>query len=106
MTAIPFTAATPAARLALELMAPKVELYWWEGCPSTPETLALLEEVLAERGVAAEVEVHEVTSDAEATVRPDWFVTLPNHVARQHGRVVRSNSRYAVVEKARAVVAA
>jgi hypothetical protein len=43
---------------------------------------------------------------AEVTERSDWFVTLPNHVARQRGRVVRSNPRYAVVEKPRAVVAA
>jgi hypothetical protein len=47
-------------------VAPKVEVYWWEGCPSTPEALALLTEVLAARGVEAEVELHEVMSDAEA----------------------------------------
>jgi hypothetical protein len=47
-------------------VTPKVELYWWEGCPSFPETLALLEDVLAARGLDAEVELHEVTTDAEA----------------------------------------
>jgi len=45
---------------------PKVELLWWDGCPSLPETRALLEEVLAARGLDAEVEMHEVRSDAEA----------------------------------------
>ena len=44
-------------------MTPKVELLWWEGCPSPPEALALLEDVLAERGLDAEVELHEVRSD-------------------------------------------
>jgi hypothetical protein len=41
----------------------------------------------------------------EVTEHSEWFVTLPNHVARRRGRVVRSNGRYAVVERARAVVA-
>jgi hypothetical protein len=47
-------------------MADKIELYWWEGCPSHPEALALLESVLAERGIDLEVELHEVRSDEEA----------------------------------------
>jgi hypothetical protein len=47
-------------------MGPKVELYWWDGCPSHPEALALLREVLAGRGLDVEVELHEVQSDAEA----------------------------------------
>jgi hypothetical protein len=46
----------------------KIELYWWEGCPSHPEALALLEEVLAERGIDAEVELHEVKTDEEAVL--------------------------------------
>jgi hypothetical protein len=41
----------------------KVELLWWDGCPSYPEARALLEEVLAGR---AEVELREVRSDEEA----------------------------------------
>jgi hypothetical protein len=57
----------PGRTTTVRLVAPKVELYWWEGCPSTPETLALLEDVLAERGVDAEVHVHEVRSDEEAS---------------------------------------
>ena len=41
----------------------KVELLWWDGCPSYPEARELLEEVLAGR---AEVELREVRSDEEA----------------------------------------
>jgi hypothetical protein len=44
----------------------KVELLWWEGCPSYPETLADLQRVLAEEGVDAEVELVEVESDEQA----------------------------------------
>ena len=44
----------------------RVELLWWEGCPSHPETLADLERVLREEGVEAEVEMVEVESDEQA----------------------------------------
>jgi hypothetical protein len=44
----------------------KVELLWWEGCPSHPEALADLERVLSEEGVSAEVELVEVESDDQA----------------------------------------
>jgi hypothetical protein len=44
----------------------KVELLWWEGCPSYPETLADLQRVLAEESVDAEVEMVEVESDEQA----------------------------------------
>ena len=44
----------------------KIELLYWEGCPSHPEALALLQEVLAERGLDATVELREVASDEEA----------------------------------------
>jgi hypothetical protein len=44
----------------------KVELLFWEGCPSTPEAEALLGEVLAQRGLAVPVERREVTTQAEA----------------------------------------
>jgi hypothetical protein len=44
----------------------KIDVYWWEGCPSYPEAVALLRRVLAERGVTAEIEMHEVRSDEEA----------------------------------------
>ena len=44
----------------------KVELLWWEGCPSHPETLEDLTRVLREEGVEAEVELVEVESDEQA----------------------------------------
>ena len=44
----------------------RIELYYWEGCPSHPEALALLEAVLEERQVDIAVELHEVTSEAQA----------------------------------------
>jgi hypothetical protein len=44
----------------------KVELLWWEGCPSHPEALEDLERVLREEGVGAEVELVEVESDEQA----------------------------------------
>lgn len=44
----------------------RVELLHWEGCPSTPEARDLLEQVLAERGLDATVELREVTTQAEA----------------------------------------
>ena len=44
----------------------KIELFYWEGCPSHPEALALLERVLAERGLDIAVELHEVLTDDEA----------------------------------------
>ena len=64
----------------------KVELLWWEGCPSYAETLADLKRVLAEEGVAAEVELVEVESDEQArterfpgspTIRLDGVDTIP-----------------------------
>jgi hypothetical protein len=44
----------------------KVELLWWEGCPSYPETLDDLRRVLREERVDAEVELVEVESDEQA----------------------------------------
>ena len=44
----------------------KIEFLFWEGCPSHPEARALLAEILAEHGLAAEVEEHEVTTTEEA----------------------------------------
>lgn len=43
-----------------------IELYYWEGCPSHPEALALLREVLSAEGRSDDVVIHEVTSQAEA----------------------------------------
>ena len=44
----------------------KVELFFWEGCPSHPEAKALLEEVLDERGITSPIEMREVLTHAEA----------------------------------------
>jgi hypothetical protein len=43
-----------------------VELLWWEGCPSHPETLADLERILREEGISAEVQRVEIESDEQA----------------------------------------
>jgi hypothetical protein len=64
----------------------RVELLWWEGCPSYPETLEDLERVLREEGVDASVELVEVETDEEArseafpgspTIRIDGEDPLP-----------------------------
>jgi len=64
----------------------KVELLWWEGCPSYPETLQDLERVLREEGIDAAVDLIEVESDEQArserfpgspTVRLDGVDALP-----------------------------
>jgi hypothetical protein len=44
----------------------RVELLWWEGCPSYPEALEDLERILRDEGVGAEVELVEVESDEQA----------------------------------------
>ena len=46
--------------------AVKVELLYWEGCPSYPEAQTLLEEVLLNAGIEAAIEMREVRSDEEA----------------------------------------
>ena len=43
-----------------------IEFLYWEGCPSHPEARQLLEDVLAEREIDADVNVREVRSQAEA----------------------------------------
>jgi hypothetical protein len=43
-----------------------IEFLYWEGCPSYPEARALLDAVLAERGIDAPVEVLEVRTDEGA----------------------------------------
>jgi hypothetical protein len=64
----------------------RVELLWWEGCPSHPETLADLERALLEEGVDAQVDMVEVESDEQArrerfpgspTIRIDGEDALP-----------------------------
>ncbi len=43
-----------------------VELLYWEGCPSHDEARELLEEVLRERGLDADVEIRHVATREEA----------------------------------------
>ena len=44
----------------------KIEFFFWEDCPSHPKAWDLLQEVLAEEGVQADVERIEVVTDEEA----------------------------------------
>jgi hypothetical protein len=44
----------------------KVELLWWEGCPSTPQALEDLKAALGAEGLPDEVELVEVESDEQA----------------------------------------
>src|SRR5215211_3174888 len=65
----------------------RVELLWWEGCPSTPQALDELKEVLRSEGLDPEsVELHAVESDEQAereafrgspTIRIDGEDVLP-----------------------------
>jgi hypothetical protein len=59
----------------------KVELLWWDGCPSYPETLADLERVLGEEGVEADIQMIEVQSDEQA--RAERFPGSPTGVPRR-----------------------
>jgi hypothetical protein len=43
-----------------------VEVFYWEGCPSLPETLAELDRVLREEGLDMTVELVEVLTDEQA----------------------------------------
>jgi hypothetical protein len=44
----------------------RIELLFWEGCPSYPEARAMLEDVLKGRGIDARIQMHEVRTDEEA----------------------------------------
>jgi hypothetical protein len=44
----------------------RVELLWWEGCPSYPETRADLEQSLAAAGLDRHVEMVQIESDEQA----------------------------------------
>jgi hypothetical protein len=44
----------------------RIELLYWEGCPSYPEAKAMLEDVLAHRGIDSRVVMREVRTDEEA----------------------------------------
>lgn len=44
----------------------RIELLYWEECPSYPEAKTLLEQVLDERGIRAPIEMREVRTQEEA----------------------------------------
>ena len=44
----------------------RVELLWWEGCPSHPQALADLREALREEGIDEQVHLRHIASDEEA----------------------------------------
>ena len=49
------------------MAAPRVELLWWEGCPSHPRALADLREAMAELGLdPAAIEVREIATEVQA----------------------------------------
>ena len=65
---------------------PRVELLWWEGCPSTDEALAILREEMAELGLdPGAIDAREVSTDVEA--RREEFVGSPT--IRVDGRDVQ-----------------
>jgi hypothetical protein len=65
----------------------RIELLWWEGCPSYPEAIAQLHVLLREEGLdPAALELREVESDEQAarerfpgspTIRVDGEDVLP-----------------------------
>jgi hypothetical protein len=44
----------------------RIELFYWDGCPSHPEARELLQRVLDERGISDEIELREVRTDEDA----------------------------------------
>jgi hypothetical protein len=44
----------------------RIDVLWWEGCPSHAETLEDLNRILEEEGAEAEVELIEIETDEQA----------------------------------------
>jgi len=44
----------------------RIELLYWDGCPSYPEAKTMLEEVLARRGIYEPIQMRHVRTDDEA----------------------------------------
>jgi hypothetical protein len=66
--------------------APRIELLWWDGCPSHPRALADLREVLDGLGLDPDaVEIRHVGTDGEAAA--ERFVGSPT--IRVDGRDVQ-----------------
>jgi hypothetical protein len=74
---------------------PRVELLWWEGCPSYPRALEDLKAALSEEGLDPDsIEVRHIDSDQEAererfpgspTIRVDGEDILPPGEAEPFG---------------------
>src|SRR5687767_7507596 len=65
---------------------PSVEFLWWEGCPSHPDTLALLREEMSGLGLDPEsIDIREVSTDIDA--EREQFVGSPT--IRVDGRDVQ-----------------
>ena len=65
---------------------PRVELLWWEGCPSTDKALRMLREEMGAVGLdGSAVDVREVATDADA--EREEFVGSPT--IRVNGRDVQ-----------------
>lgn len=47
-------------------IGPRIELLWWEGCPSTDRALAELRAALTELGLPDDVQLREIRTDDEA----------------------------------------
>jgi hypothetical protein len=55
---------------------PRIELLWWQGCPSWERALAMLREAMAEAGLGpSSVEVREIKTEASA--EREGFVGSP-----------------------------
>ena len=77
----------------------RIELLWWEGCPSYPQALDELKDVLCAEGLDPEgVQLREVESDEEAererfpgspTIRVDGEDVLPPGDGRPFGLTCR-----------------
>ena len=73
----------------------RVELLWWEGCPSHPQALADLRDALREEGIGEDVlEVRHIASEEEAeaagfpgspTIRIDGEDVSPPGPGEPHG---------------------
>ena len=64
----------------------RIDLLWWDGCPSHTETLEDLNRILEEEGAEAQVELIEIETDEQAqaerfpgspTIRIDGDDALP-----------------------------
>jgi hypothetical protein len=53
----------------------RIELLWWEGCPSHPEALEELDRILDEEGAQADVELVEIKTGEQA--RAEHFAGSP-----------------------------